>query len=99
MSVYISIGNSDDKLSQYDWYRFAQEVTAILQTSTQVHGEWFSLPNARFQNACWCVDFFETQTDAPNKAQVKAEMAFLAKRWRQDLIAWVDGETEFIKGD
>jgi hypothetical protein len=53
----ISIGNSDDKLSQGEWSRFVMEMRDLLRSSAlQIHGEWFSLPDQPWQNANWCVE-------------------------------------------
>lgn len=53
----ISIGNSDDKLSQAEWSRFVTEVRDTFQYyDIQIHGEWFSLPDKPWQNANWCVE-------------------------------------------
>ena len=55
VNTYISIGNSDDKLPQADWARFIADMRALLvadwQGRLQVHGEWFSAPDAPWQNA------------------------------------------------
>jgi len=56
MIVYISIGNSDDKLTQAQWHEFVREVDDLLVTRT-VHGRWFAAPDVPWQNACWCIEF------------------------------------------
>lgn len=56
-TIYVSIGNSDDKLSQAMWAAFVDDVDSIVrQYATTVHGQWFSLPGSRWQNACWCFE-------------------------------------------
>jgi hypothetical protein len=95
MIVYISIGNSDDKLTQADWSAFHFAVRALLQDHSDitVHGEWASFPTAPFQNACWCVEFAH---DA-NRAAVKLALRGEAEFYRQDSIAWAEvPHTEFL---
>jgi hypothetical protein len=93
-TVYISIGNSDDKLSQADWSLFVANVHHLLSCSvTATHGEWYSLPGAPFQNACFCVEFSSQE----QVESVKSALAGWAKSYRQESIAWADAETTFIK--
>jgi hypothetical protein len=52
--VYVSIGNSDDRLSQSHWSGFAREVQAVVRRHAKaVVGEWYSLPDSPYQNACF----------------------------------------------
>jgi hypothetical protein len=99
MIVYISIGNSDDKLTQVEWSHFCQETTlAVIGYAGKVHGRWFSLPDSRYQNACWCVEFDYATGGDDNAAALKEELAVLARECKQDSIAWAEvKETEFIK--
>src|SRR5258708_37712742 len=57
MIVYISIGNSDDALSQKQWSQFWTEMAARVVSLGTTHGAWFSNPVGTHQNACWCVEF------------------------------------------
>jgi hypothetical protein len=94
--VYVSIGNSDDKLSQAEWSEFVTETAArVASCATRIHGFWLSLPHGRWQNACWCLEFTTPgQMDEPR--EVAAE---LAAKYRQDSIAWAEiSRTEFIPG-
>ena len=94
ITVYISIGNSDDKLTQTQWSEFwiamAAEVVSLAQ---KTHGAWFSNPAGPWQNACWCVEF--TSEAAEKTARYAATE--VRKLFRQDSVAWaVVPETEFI---
>lgn len=92
ITVYISIGNSDDKLTQDEWGQFWAEVDLLVrQKASRVHGAWFSSPVSRYQNACWCV---EIQLMSAHELQLA--LAPLAYRYRQDGIAWAAAETTFI---
>lgn len=92
ITVYVSIGNSDDKLTQNEWSHFYAWVAgAIDRTAWQVHGRWFSDPSSPWQNAAWCFEI------APHVAvELKGELARQAKTWRQDSIAWAEAQTTFI---
>lgn len=102
MIVYISIGNSDDKLSQAQWAEFVTHVDIALLAQSEVpdsaisarHGNWRSLPDDPWQNACWCIDHDNTIADPE---ELKAELADLARSFGQDSIAWAEAPTtEFL---
>jgi hypothetical protein len=94
ITVYASIGNSDDKLTQRRWSEFADLfVTIIRAHAEQVHGVWYSRPDAPWQNACVC---FEIGDD---EIPLRMELAHLAVEYEQDSIAWAEVDTtEFIEG-
>lgn len=88
-TVYISVGNSDDRLSQREWHDFYCKVSrAIHAAARRVHGQWVSEPAAAWQNACWCVELADET--------LKYKLAGLAAEYRQDSIAWAVAATEFI---
>lgn len=99
ITVYISIGNSDDYLSQERWAEFV----GVLHTLTDPyaddawvmarHGEWFSDPWSPWQNACWCVELDEDAAPA-----LKAELGRVARRYQQESIAWAEASTTFLTG-
>jgi hypothetical protein len=100
--VYISIGNSDDKLTQRDWSTFLVETDIVLadrevrrDAAYQVlrrHGNWRSLPDDPWQNACWCV---EVEDNA--KEELQDELRQIAQSYGQDSIAWAEcPKTEFL---
>lgn len=92
--IYVSIGNSDDKLSQKQWSEYAIDVAGLVRTwSLELHGEWLSLPHAQYQNACWCFEI--TEDEVP---MLKAELETVAAKYGQDWIAWADATLEIIKG-
>lgn len=99
ITVYISIGNSDDKLSQSRWAEFYREVDDTISFFTGyregsgIHGRWLSSPEDHYQNACWCAEI-------RNPEGVKRQLAKIAAAYGQDSIAWtVAPVTEFIKGN
>lgn len=84
-TVYVSVGNSDDKLSQQDWAQFVRTVFRFVANEAHhVHGEWFSVPDSRYQNACICVEF---DPDAHLDA-VREGLALIAEQYEKDAIAW-----------
>jgi hypothetical protein len=85
--VYISIGNSDNKLTQSQWSEFCYIVSNTLGHNCQRHGEWFSLPNSPFQNACWCVTIPEIYVD-----MIRTDFRLLCRQFSQDSIAWAEAE-------
>lgn len=94
ITVYVSIGNSDDKLTQADWAAFHSKVNTLLGVvASHVHGRWSSLPTAPWQNACWCIEVEPAKT-----AALRVSLAECARYWRQDSIAWAEANTEFIEG-
>lgn len=93
MIVYLTIGNSDDKLTQLEWAKFITRVRAdVLRHARVTHGEWFSHPAATWQNACWCLEF------ADMAALELARQAAIEIRdiYNQDAVAWARAEVEFI---
>ena len=94
MNVYISIGNSDNRLTQQEWVDYVAIVQrTILPAADRVHGNWRSLPDEPFQNACWLIEI------KPRTARsTKRDLAEIAHRYRQTSIAWATGRTQFISG-
>lgn len=93
-TIYISIGNSDDRLTQAEWSRFYRRVAlAIRDNVTTSHGAWVSEPASAWQNACWCVEIPDNGTEA----LLKHLLALAAEDFRQDSIAWAEtAHTDFI---
>lgn len=99
MIAYVSIGNSDDRLTQAEWAEYCRLANELLSPESNLilrrHGVWFSPPHAAFQNACWCVEI-----DRPTAVEaVKVGLRAMAQRFRQDSIAWAVAETEFLRGE
>jgi hypothetical protein len=87
MLYYITIGNSDDKLSQQRWAEFCREVDKVLKGSEFTrHFHGYSLPNAPWQNAIWAVEMDES--DQVNVDRIKELLRWVADRLKQDSIAW-----------
>jgi hypothetical protein len=94
ITVYVSIGNSDDKLTQSQWAIFRSAVNVLIRMhASQIHGAWASISHDAWQNACWAFDVDPAITE-----YMKGELARLAAQFDQDSIAWAVAETEFIAG-
>ncbi len=91
--IYVSIGNSDDKLAQRDWVCFLIDVKQSIHDAGAVFfGDWHSFPDSIYQNACFC---FELDND--KVPELKGVLAALATQYHQDAISWVETtKTEFI---
>lgn len=91
-TIIISIGNSDNKLSQEEWANFVAEVN--LAITDYQDGRYFfggSSNWERWQNACWWV---ECQDE--NSHMLKGRLTAIRRKYSQDSIAWLSGEVEFI---
>jgi hypothetical protein len=92
-TIYVSIGNSDDKLSQSLWASYVHQVVSAVQTmARRVYGEWYSLPSSIYQNACvgFCLEEMRV-------AALRGKLTELRERYAQDSLAWAEVEkTEMI---
>ena len=95
MIVYVSIGNSDDKLKQVDWAAFHATVNRCILTARGyrgMHGRWVSEPTSPWQNACWCFEIRDSDMEF-----LKKDLRSLAQEFDQDSIAWAQAPvTEFL---
>lgn len=93
-TVYVSIGNSDDKLTQADWSNFVTSVEQRVKFRAHVvHGSWRSLPDDPWQNACWCFEISSLAAD-----WLMGDLKLLACGYGQDSIAWAEvPETLFLE--
>lgn len=90
-TVYVSIGNSDDKLTQAEWSNFLHSFRECMaKFAVEVYGDWASEPSSSYQNACMAI-----ATETPRT--LKAALTMLRKEYRQDSLAWAEApRTEFI---
>lgn len=92
-TYYISIGNSDDKLSQAEWARYIHELVdeIVPQFSTRCYGVWFCLPDSKYQNMCVAIEIPDT-----NLVPLRLRLSALCQSFRQDEIALARAEVEFV---
>ena len=96
MIVYISIGNSDNKLKRAEWAEFVRLTDELLVPQAgfveRIHGAWHSIPARPFENACWCVEI-----ERPTAIEaVRVGLRALAAKFNQDSITWAVADTEFL---
>jgi hypothetical protein len=92
-TVYVSIGNSDHKLSDEQWLEFrnlTHELLTDLGLTSAVHGAWQSFV-PKYVNACWCVEVKPEHEDV-----IKQTLSDLARKFAQDSVAWAVADTEFL---
>ncbi len=91
VTVYVSIGNSDDRLSQVAWSNFLHSFRGCMaQFAKEVYGNWVSEPSSSFQNACVAI-----ATETP--LTLKAALTLLRADYGQNSVAWAEvPRTEFI---
>jgi hypothetical protein len=93
-TVYIGIGNSDDKLSQREWAGLQLDVKfALREYDAVIIGEWYSAPDSIYQNVCWCAVFEDDDV-----TEVKGILKTLAIQYRQDSIAWAEAPVTEMLG-
>lgn len=98
VSIYVTIGNSDDRLTQAEWADYRRKVDiaireALLLGYGLMWGAWVSPSTEPFQNACWC---FSAHADA--KAGLRIRLKDIAGEFDQDSIAWAQANPEFLPG-
>lgn len=92
-TIYASIGNSDDRLTQKQWADYAEEfVQTITDLSEQFFGVWYSESSSEYQNMCVA---FEVGEGA--EKELRQQLTRLRKDYVQDSIAWSEvPQTEFL---
>ncbi len=91
-TVYVAIGNSDDRLGQSDWADFYRAVdVAVGRLSSMIYGRWVSEPTTPYQNACWAFEVMPEQRDA-----LRNTLVAIADKYGQESVAWSRAPTEFL---
>ena len=99
-TAYFTIGNSDDKLTQFRWSAFVTRVHLAVDRAVS-HGAvtefcGYSAPAAPWQNAIWCVRL----PDDGVRARLRVDLQKLAAAYEQDSIAWAEADTvEMLTAD
>lgn len=91
-TVYASIGNSDDRLTQAAWAEFHGKFSAAVRgLALRIYGDWVSPSTDPWQNACTAFEIgYETSE------RLRRDLAELAAEYGQDFIAWAEADTQFI---
>jgi hypothetical protein len=92
-TVYVSIGNSDNSLTQRGWSDFARDFRRVMHShAKQVYGEWYSASDSQYQNACMAV-----VVPADSVGALRDQLTEMRSFYDQDSVAWaIVGETELI---
>ena len=92
-TVTLQVGNSDDKLAQMEWAAFVARIRDVFDETPYVDVHFFgcSNPTECWQNACWVF-----VADPGVIEQIKSELIAIRAKYRQDSVAWTEGETAFI---
>lgn len=91
-TITIQIGNSDDKLTQMEWAKFvACCEDAIEARTSQVHFAGGSSNWCAWQNFAWVI-----MLDPERAAELRCDLEEIRKIYRQESVAWTEGETQFV---
>ena len=91
-TAIVLIGNSDDKLSQKEWFEFTMFVSKTIdEFAGQRYFVGYSLQNVPWQNAAYCFDISDEKEE-----KLHNSLKQLATTFRQDSIAYLCGKTQFL---
>lgn len=99
-TIYATIGNSDDKLSQAQWFRFTSEfVETIRIQADETHGVWWSAPDTPWQNCCVGFSIRDDVSEGTGGedrgktrlALLQESLTKLREFYGQEAVAWVRG--------
>lgn len=96
----VSIGNSDNKLTQAAWAEFIHATQVVLDSfAVRWHGRWYSSPTDPWQNANFCFQLPEMPSLGAYMAHahdLEVQLGRLAAAYAQDSIAVTRGPVRFI---
>lgn len=90
ITLCVSIGNTDNKLTQYEWAKFVRAVGELLQCyETMRFFFGGSETYAPWQNVCWLVQVNDAQLP-----EIKASLSGIRELYKQDsaFVLWGAGE-------
>lgn len=94
VTVFVSIGNVEDRLVQRQWSAFHAEVSEMLaRAGAAFQGEWHSAPTAQWQTAAWCVDVKQGVVQ-----KLKGELAVIGAKYGVGMVAWSEVASAVILG-
>lgn len=94
-TVTVQWGNTDDKLSQFQWSRFCAGMADLAASDDNTHFFGYSVPDALWQNGCWVFNI-----EPPDIERLRYKLEELARTFGQDSIAMAVAThgTRMIKG-
>lgn len=91
-TIVIQIGNSDDKLTQKQWAEFVDNTLYwIKKFCSNIYFSGGSNNELPWQNYCVVFSVEENKV-----VWIKDNLIELRKKYNQDSIAWIDGNTQFV---
>jgi hypothetical protein len=90
MYIAVSIGNTDDRLTQQEWNKFVEEVIDVLGDVGKVHFFGGASTWAPWQNVAWIVELRE----AP--IAVMSRISDIREKYGQDSAFVLFGDGQFI---
>lgn len=91
-TITIQIGNSDDKLTQSEWSNFVARCAGRIECRTpHIHFSGGSSNWNEWQNYAWVI-----MIEPEKSEELKRVLEEVRKSYRQESIAWTEGETQFI---
>lgn len=91
MYVTVSIGNSDDKLTQKEWNRFVEDMIEAVAKAGKVHFFGGASTFAPWQNVAWIAEVQPKDVDA-----LLDEINRIRQRYNQDSAFVMVGEGMFV---
>jgi hypothetical protein len=89
--VVVSIGNSDDKLSQIEWSKFVTEVHILISQFGSIHFFGGSPNYEMWQNAAWLIDIGDEFVE-----KLKPQLSAIREKYKQESAFFLCGDGEFI---
>lgn len=94
MTLYITIGNTDNKLDQQCWHTFTQHLYSLMLFHCHtIHGEFHTQSNTPYQSCCMSGELNE-ELDLEN---IENSVSILARNFNQDSIAMSISETKLVQ--
>ena len=92
MYITVSIGNSDNRLTQTEWHNFVNDMKLVIQLNTiQIHF-FGGAPNwDPWQNVAWIAELEEGRLEG-----IQAAITKVRERYKQDSAMVMIGEARFI---
>lgn len=94
---YLTIGNTDGRLSQGEWSEFCADLFEVVEDlGTGIFGPFHTLPSSPYQSMC--IGFSIPSANhvwSEVMRAIEEQTARLCLEYRQDSIAFVEGEPHF----
>lgn len=90
MYVAVSVGNTDNKLTQQEWNRFVEDMIDAIGDMGKVHFFGGSSTYAPWQNVAWIVELRE------NVVSFSARITKIREKYKQDSAFILFGDGDFV---